>query len=126
MENLKEKTTKGLFWSMMNSGTIQLLNVVIGILLGRLLSPADFGIVGVLTIFTVIAGNLQSSGFSQGLINMKAPTHRDYNSVFWFNILASFAIYIVLFAAAPLIAWFFKEPRLVGLSRFIFLSSFGV
>ena len=54
MENLKEKTTKGLFWSMMNSGTIQLLNVVIGILLGRLLSPADFGIVGVLTIFTVI------------------------------------------------------------------------
>ena len=130
MENLKEKTTKGLFWSMMNSGTIQLLNVVIGILLGRLLSPADFGIVGVLTIFTVIAGNLQSSGFSQGLINMKAPTHRDYNSVFWFNILASFAIYIVLFAAAPLIAWFFKEPRLVSLSRFIFLgfviSSFGI
>ena len=130
MENLKEKTTKGLFWSMMNSGTIQLLNVVIGILLGRLLSPADFGIVGVLTIFTVIAGNLQSSGFSQGLINMKAPTHRDYNSVFWFNILASFAIYIVLFAASPLIAWFFKEPRLVSLSRFIFLgfviSSFGI
>ena len=58
MENLKEKTTKGLFWSMMNSGTIQLLNVVIGILLGRLLSPADFGIVGVLTIFTVIIGFL--------------------------------------------------------------------
>ena len=130
MDNLKEKTTKGLFWSMMNNGTVQLLNVVIGILLGRRLSQEDFGIVGLLTIFTVIAGNLQSSGFSQGLINMKAPTHRDYNSVFWFNILASFAIYAILFAAAPLIAWFFDEPRLVGLSRFVFLgfviASFGI
>lgn len=129
-DNLKERTAKGLFWGMLNNGTTQILNILIGIFLGRLLSPEDFGIVGVLTIFTVIAGNLQSSGFTQGLVNLDAPTARDYNSVFWFNVLASVCIYIVLFLSAPLIAQFFKEPRLVSVSRFVFLgffiSSFGI
>ena len=129
-DNLKERTAKGLFWGVVNNGTTQVLNILIGIFLGRLLSPEDYGIVGVLTIFTVIAGNLQSSGFTQGLVNLKKPTARDYNSVFWFNVLASITIYIVLFLAAPLIARFFHEPRLVAVSRFVFLgffiSSFGI
>ena len=129
-DNLKERTAKGLFWGVLNNGTTQVLNILIGIFLGRLLSPEDYGIVGVLTIFTVIAGNLQSSGFTQGLVNLKAPTARDYNSVFWFNVLASVSIYVILFLAAPLIARFFHEPRLVNVSRFVFLgffiSSFGI
>lgn len=129
-DNLKERTAKGLFWGVVNNGTTQVLNILIGIFLGRLLSPEDYGIVGVLTIFTVIAGNLQSSGFTQGLVNLKKSTARDYNSVFWFNVLASITIYIVLFLAAPLIARFFHEPRLVAVSRFVFLgffiSSFGI
>ena len=129
-QTLKQRTAKSLFWGAMNNGITQVLNVVIGIFLGRLLSPEDYGIVGVLTIFTVIAGNLQSSGFTQGLINLKSPTPRDYNSVFWFNILASFCIYAVLFFAAPLIAWYFNDERLVLLSRVVFLSfvisSFGI
>lgn len=130
MDNLKEKTAKGLFWSTVNSGVTQVLNLVIGIFLARLLSPEDYGIVGVLTIFTVIAGNLQSSGFTQGLINLKHPKASDYNSVFWFNILASFTIYAVLFACAPLISMFFHRPELTRLSRFVFLgfviSAFGI
>ena len=77
-ENLKEKTIKGLFWGAMNSGTTQLLNLVIGISLGRLIGPAEYGIVGVLNIFTLIAGNLQSSGFSQGLVNLKSPQALSY------------------------------------------------
>lgn len=129
-ETLKDKTAKNLFWSAMNNGTMQVLNLLIGIFLGRLLSPGEYGLVGVLTIFTLIAGNLQSSGFTQGLINLKQPTARDYNSVFWFNILASFFIYAVLFCCAPLIAAFFHQPALVKLSRVVFLSfvisSFGI
>ncbi len=129
-ENLKERTAKGLFWGVLNNGTTQVLNILIGIFLGRLLSPEDYGIVGVLTIFTVIAGNLQSSGFTQGLVNIKSPTARDYNSVFWFNVLASVTIYVILFLSAPLIAYFFDDPRLVRVSRFVFLgfliSSFGI
>lgn len=129
-ESLKEKTATGLFWGAMNSGTTQVLNLVFGIVLGRLLSPADYGIVGVLTVFTLIAGNLQSSGFTQGLINLKHPTRNDYNSVFWFNVLVSLTVYAVLFFCAPLIAKFFHEPRLTTLSRFVFLtfliSSLGI
>ena len=129
-ESLKEKTAKGLFWGAMNSGSTQVLNILFGIFLARLLSPADYGIIGILTIFTLIAGNLQSSGFTQALVNLKVPTHRDYNSVFWFNIIVSFAIYVVLFFCAPLIATFFHQPCLTWLSRFVFLaffiSSFGI
>ena len=57
----------------------------------------DYGIVGVLTIFSLIAGNLQSSGFTQGLTNIKQPTANDYNAVFWFNIIASSILYVILF-----------------------------
>ena len=130
MDNLKEKTAKGLLWGALNSGTMQVLNLVFGIFLARKLSPHDYGIVGVLTIFTLIAGNLQSSGFTQGLTNIKRPTANDYNSVFWFNISVSIVCYIILFFCAPLIAWFFHSDELIPLSRFVFLgfliSSFGI
>lgn len=130
MDNLKEKTAKGLLWGMMNNGSTQVLNLIFGIFLGRLLSPEDMGMVGVLTIFTAIAGNLQSSGFTQALANMKSPGPRDYNAVFWFNVTVSLLMYAVLFFAAPLIAAYFRQPALTGLSRFVFLSfvisSFGI
>lgn len=121
MDNLKEKTAKGLFWGAMNNGSTQVLNLLIGIFLGRLLTPAEYGIVGVLTIFTAVAGCLQASGFTQGLINLKSPTARDYNSVFWFNISASIILYTILFFCAPLIARYFKQPCLVEVSRVVFL-----
>lgn len=127
---LKEKTAKGLLWGALNSGSTQLLNLIFGIFLGRLLTPAEYGIVGVLSIFTLIAGNLQSSGFTQALVNLKAPRNEDYTAVFWFNTLTSFVLYALLFLSAPLIARFFHQPCLVEVSRFVFLSfvisSFGI
>lgn len=130
MDTLKEKTAKGLFWGAVNNGTMQILNILIGIVLGRLLSPGEYGLVGMLTIFTMIAGNLQSCGFTQALVNIKAPTARDYNSVFWFNIMMSVTLYVLLFLCAPLIAMYYRRPELVPLSRLVFLafliSSFGI
>ena len=127
---LKEKTAKGLLWGALNSGSTQLLNLIFGIFLGRLITPAEYGIVGVLSIFTLIAGNLQSSGFTQALVNLKAPRNEDYTAVFWFNTLTSFVLYALLFLSAPLIAQFFHQPCLVEVSRFVFLSfvisSFGI
>ena len=76
---------------------MQLLNLIIGIFLARLLSPGEYGIVGMIAIFTLIAGNLQESGFGVALINIKDIKHEDYNSVFWFNIIVSLALYTVLF-----------------------------
>ena len=122
MESLKEKTAKGLFWGAISSGGMQLLNVVIGIFLARLLTPDDYGVVGMLAIFSAIAGNIQDSGFSTALVNLRKATARDYNAVFWFSTLMSITLYALLFACAPLIATFFHEPTLIPLSRFIFLG----
>ena len=130
METLKEKTAKGLFWGGMNNGVQQLLGLTFGIILGRLLDPSDYGMTAMLAVFSVIANELQSSGFKTGLINLKAPKHEDYNAVFWFNILAGVVIYVVLFCCAPLIADYYHRPQLIALSRYVFLgfvfSSFGM
>ena len=134
MESLKEKTAKGLFWGGMNNGVQQLLGLAFGIILGRLLDPSDYGMTAMLAVFSVIANELQSSGFKTGLINLKAPKHDDYNAVFWFNILAGAFIYVVLWFAAPLIADYYDKPeltpKLIPLSRYVFLgfvfSSFGM
>ena len=79
-ETLKQKTAKGLFWGFINNGTQQLLNLFFGIFLARLLTPADYGMVGMLTIFSLIAGSLQESGFISALANKKEITHDDYPS----------------------------------------------
>ena len=121
-QNLKEKTAQGLFWAFLSSGGIQLLNLVIGIFLARLLSPEEYGIVGMLAIFTLLANNLQDSGFGVALVNIKDIKHNDYNSVFWFNVGTSILLYFILFMCAPLIAGFFHQPCLVPLSRFVFLG----
>ena len=130
MESLKEKTAKGLFWGGMNNGIQQLLGLAFGIILGRLLDPSDYGMTAMLAVFSVIANELQSSGFKTGLINLKSPTHNDYNAVFWFNILAGAAIYVILWFSAPLIADYYHQPKLIPLSRYVFLgfvfSSFGM
>ena len=121
-KSLKEKTANGLFWGSINSGAQQVLNLVFGIFLGRLLSPADYGMVGMLTIFTLIATSLQESGFISGLNRKKDVSAADYNAVFWFNVLCSVSIYVVLFFCAPLIAAWYRQPILVPLSRLSFLS----
>ena len=120
--NLKQKTAQGLFWGFLSSGGMQLLNLIIGIFLARLLSPGEYGIVGMLAIFSLIAVNLQDSGFGVALVNIKDIKHNDYNAVFWFNIAISLLLYLILFLCAPLIAAFFRQPCLTSLSRFLFLG----
>lgn len=122
MDNLKEKTAKGIAWGAVNNGATQALNLLFGIVLARKLSEGDYGIVALITIFTLIAGCIQAAGFSQALANLKPPTQRDYNAVAWFNIIAGFSLYIILFLCAPLIAWYFKQPLLTDVSRLAFLA----
>ena len=121
-QNLKEKTAKGLFWGLLSSGGMQLLNLIIGIFLARLLSPGEYGIVGMLAIFTLLANNLQESGFGVALVNLKDAKHNDYNSVFWFNIGVSLVLYLILFLCAPYIASFYHQECLTSLSRYVFLA----
>jgi O-antigen/teichoic acid export membrane protein len=129
-QSLKEKTAKGLFWGGLSNGVQQLLNLVFGIFLARILDADDYGMVGMLTIFTLIANTLQESGFTAAIANKKEVTHKDYNAVFWFSTFAGFILYMILFFCAPLIAAFYGQPELIPLARFSFLtlliSSFGI
>ena len=121
---LKDKAAKGLFWSAFNSGTIQLLNAVFGIILARRLTQDDYGLIGMLMIFALVANSLQDSGFVTALTNRRDATHKDFNSVFWFNVVVSFMMYVLFFFLAPLIAAFYNEPLLTPLSRYYFLGFF--
>ena len=121
-KTLKEKTAHGLLWGAVNNLTIQLLSALIGVVLGRLLAPAEYGMVGMLAIFTAIAGTLSDSGFTAAITNLKEATHREYNAVFWFSTLCSLLLYALLFFLAPLIAAFFHQPALIDLSRLVFAS----
>ena len=121
-EGLKQRTAKGLLWGAINNLTSQLLMALIGIILGRLLTPADYGMVGMLAIFSAIAGSLQESGFTAALTNLKEVTHKEYNAVFWASTAISILLYMVLYLCAPLIASYFHQPELVSLSRLVFAS----
>lgn len=123
-QNLKEKTTKGLIWGALNNGSIQVMNLIFGIFLGRLVSPGDWGMIGMLTIFSSIASVLQESGFINALAIKKNITHQDYNAVFWFSTSVSFTLYTILFFCAPLIASFYHTPELTPLARYSFLAFF--
>jgi O-antigen/teichoic acid export membrane protein len=118
---LKQKTAKGLFWGAISNGMQQLIAAVFGIYLARTLNPDDYGLVGMLAIFTGISIILINGGFSVALTNKKNASHEDYNAFFWFAVFTGFVLYIILFACAPLIAGFFYRPELVPLARVLFI-----
>ena len=119
-----------MLWGGLSNSVCQLLSLLFGIYLARILGPDDYGPIGMLAIFTAIAGSLQDSGFVAAIANRKTVTHDDYNAVFWFNIIISLLMYAVLFFCAPLIADFFNQPILVDLARYNFLgfvvAGFGI
>ena len=123
---LKQKTAQGLLWGGLGNGLQQLLSLAFGIFLARKLSLHDYGMVGMLTIFTVLAGAIQECGFTNALTNRREATHRDYNAVFWFSTFMGLTLYALLFVSIPFILRFYHKPELeqelVTLSRFLFLG----
>lgn len=122
MDNLKEKTAQGLLWGGISNSIQQLLSLLFGIFLARLLTQADYGLVGVLTVFSATASALQEGGFISALNKKKEVSHRDYNAVFWCSTLISVCLYALLWLVAPLIAKFYEEPILTPLSRYLFIG----
>ncbi len=120
--SLRDKAAKGFLWGALNNGAMQVLNAVFGIILARKLTQDDYGLVGMLTVFTAIAGSLQDSGFVTALVNRKNATHADFNSVFWFNIAVSTCLYALFFICAPFVSAFYDEPLLTSLFRYYSLA----
>ncbi|PXV62508.1 O-antigen/teichoic acid export membrane protein [Dysgonomonas alginatilytica] len=121
-KTLKEKTVSGLSWSAADKLFQQLFVFVSGVLLARMLDKENYGLIGVLAIFTGMANLLQESGFTTALIRKKNPTQSDYITVFYTNIFIGFTLYIVLFFLAPIISSYYNQPILAPLARFLFLS----
>jgi O-antigen/teichoic acid export membrane protein len=120
--SLKERTAKGLIWGGFSNGLMQVIAAAFGMVLLIYLTPDDKGKVAVLYIFSAIASAMQESGFIAALCNRKEPTHEEYNAVFWFNIMVSITLYVILWFCAPLIANFYGDQDLIQLSRVLFLG----
>lgn len=123
-QTLREKTAKGLFWGGISNGVQQVLALGFGVYLARVLNAEDYGLVGMLAIFSGIASSIINSGFTVALTNKQDATHKDYNAAFWFMFFMGLALYVLLFFCAPLIAQFYDRPELTGLSRVLFISFF--
>ena len=112
-QSLTNKTIKGVGWNSVDRIVNYGIGFLIGIVLARLLSPEEYGLIGIIGIFTAIFNIILDSGLSTALIRKKGVTDTDYCTVFWTNLFLSFALTAVLFFSAPLISAFFKRPELV-------------
>jgi teichuronic acid exporter len=112
LETLKDKAVKGLTWSFVDNAAGQGLTFLIGIILARLLSPREFGLIGMIMVLVAISESFINSGFSSALIRKKDCTEKDYSTVFFFNLAAGILLFAILFVSAPAISRFFREPQL--------------
>jgi O-antigen/teichoic acid export membrane protein len=110
--SLRKKTISGFAWSFIDSFANQGLSFFIGIILARLLSPEEFGLIGMLAIFMAISQSFIDSGFGSALIRKKDCTAEDYSTVFYYNLVVGIILYLVLFFSAQAISSFFAKPQL--------------
>ncbi len=120
--SLRHKTVAGLSWAFGQQFSVQIINFLISIVLARILSPAEFGLIGMLSIFIALGNILMDSGLSSSLIRTQNPDERDYSTVFFINVVAGLFIYVILFFTAPLIASFFNQPLLSNIIRVFCLT----
>ena len=114
---MKDKTVKGVGWSALDAFFKYGVSFVVGIVLARLLTPDDYGLIGILTIFISLFGVIVDGGFTNAIIRKQNAKDEDYCTVFYTNLAVSFVLACVLFLCAKPIAAFFERPELVALTR---------
>lgn len=117
MSSLKEKTVDGIGWSFADNIVNSGISFIVGLILARLLSPSEFGILGMITVFVAISNTIIDSGFSSALIRKGLVSNTDYNTVFYFNLISGVLLYLLLFISAPVISRFFEVPLLIPITR---------
>ena len=122
-QSLKDKTVKGVAWSGIDNVAQYTVSFVVSVVLARLLSPDDYGLLGIIAVFTAVCQTLVNGGFSFALIRKQNATEEDYNTAFFVNMAMSLFLYGVVFMCAPQISIFFNRPELIALTR---VSMLGV
>lgn len=121
--SLKEKTISGISWSLAEQFGSKIIGFLISIVLARLLLPEQFGLLAMLSIFISIGNSLMDSGLTSSLIRTTDPEQKDYSTIFFFNLIGSVVIYLLIFTAAPFISTFYKQPLLTDIIR-VYSTSF--
>jgi len=122
MSEFRERTLSALEWSVGGQVGRQAASFVIGIVLARLLSPEEFGLVAMVTVLTGFAAVLADFGFGAALVQKDDPEERHFSSVFWVNLGAGLLLTLAFAAAAPLVAAFYQTPELVGITAALSLT----
>ena len=129
-KSLKQKAASGMIWTALQRYSTMLIQFISGIILARLLTPYDYGCIGMLTIFMVLAESFIDGGFGSALIQKKHPTQEDYSTIFFWNLGMAVLLYVVLFFSAPAIARFYNIPLLCEVLRIqgiiLFIYAFNI
>ena len=110
--SLKKQALSGVFWTFLQQFGVQGISFVVSIILARVLLPSEFGLIGMISIFIGLGRTLIDSGLSQSLIRTENPSLSDYSTVFYFNLLGSLVIYVIILLLAPFVATFYNQPLL--------------
>ena len=124
MDGIKEQTISGIKWSAIERFSVQGVQFLLGLMIARLLSPSDYGIIGMLGIFFAISQTFIDSGFSNALIRKIDRTDVDFSTVFYFNIVVGFVCSVIIFLSAPCISDFFNQPILTDVTRVLSINVF--
>lgn len=119
---LKQRTFTGVLWSISDQIASQAIQFIVQIILTRILLPEYFGLIGMILVFILICNVIVDSGFSQALIREQNVSQEDYSTVFWFSLIMSLFLYVILFILTPIISQFFNEPQLVLILRIFSLG----
>ena len=129
-KNLKQKAASGMVWTALQKYSFMFIHFISGIILARLLTPFDYGCIGMLTIFMTLAEAFIDGGFGSALIQKKRPTQEDYSTIFWWNIGTAVVMYAILFFTAPAISRFYNIPLLCDVLRVqgvvLFIYAFNI
>ena len=128
--SLKKKAVSGMLWTALQKYSKMFIQFISGIILARLLTPYDYGCIGMLAIFMVLAETFIDDGFGSALIQKKRPTQVDYSTIFFWNIGMAVFMYVILYCLAPIIASFYNIPLLCSVLRVqgivLFLYAFNI
>lgn len=114
---LRQQATSGVIWGFVERFSVQGVHFIINIIMARLLTPEDYGLIGMLAIFMSLSQVFIDGGFSSALIQSKNRSESDFSTVFFINLIISILIYGILFAIAPFIASFYHQPILKSITR---------
>jgi teichuronic acid exporter len=121
-ESLKNKAVRGVMWSFLDQAGTMGIGFIIGIILARILPPSEYGLLGMIAVFTAIAQTVADSGFGTALIRKPDLKDEDLYTAFWFNLCVNVLMYGILFVCAPYIAEFYNQPKLTAITRVISIS----